>query len=138
MGCWTKSYRMRLQFTIARGDIKQNEKLLVYAALAVPSANELGEVHVSMGKPTSTPITRTMKSKQQIIAASFRVDTSNTLPNGLLPMQMELVLHPRSGTKVPLPTPSDSRVIGFGLRSFLVTRESDIQTRQAIIERILL
>lgn len=137
-GCWTKGYKARLEFAISPEGIKSQEKMLVYAALTMPGGGgDLGEVQLRLGKSISTPVTRAIKTERQIVTASFQIDTSNTLQNGLISVLLELVLHLRSGAKTPPPIPGDSRSIGFGLRSLLIIPESDMVTRQDITDRIL-
>jgi glycosyltransferase involved in cell wall biosynthesis len=136
-GCWTKGYSAKLEFAISPDHIKPQEKLLVYAALTVPGGGELGEIEVRLGKSASPPVTRAIKTERQIIAVGFHINTSTLLPNGMVPVQLNFILHPHSGAKSPPPIPGDSRLIGFGLRSLLIIPESEIETRQEITERII-
>ncbi len=80
-------------------------------------------------------IRRTIRSADR--CRWFSIDLSNVLPNGMLPVHLELVLHPRFGAKSPLPASGDFRLIGFGSRSRPIIPERDMVTRQAIIDRIL-
>jgi hypothetical protein len=139
-GCWSNGFRAGLCAVLNLSELDDTESLCLFAAFRVPGQYVPCTLTLSVGQqvlPGEAAIRAAETIHRWLVPIKLLRSRSKPLSGGLYEIDFELELRGVTAASQDALRTVDTRKLGIGLESLLITKETDYVRRLNVLEKLV-